>query len=162
VWIGNTNGDLYAIDLSGGTPALKWTGPLALGASATVKSYVWEDWAAAGRLYFSTANGVVRCFEDPGVGGTPNASTPCSGWSSATVAVAGATAPILLDQLYVGSWDGSTARIVPIDASTGTLGTAFTVGDGTKQVGDPGTDLGAELLVGTTEGKIWKINLPLP
>lgn len=163
VWVGNKNGDLYAVDLGPATPALKWTAPLALGASASINGFVWEDYDQSGRIFFTTANGALRCFEDPGVGGTPNASTPCAGWGAVTTAVTGPTTVILLNTtLYVGSWTGAAGRVVPIDKFTGAAGTPFTVGDGTKQVGDMGTETGNEIFIGTTEGKVFKISLPLP
>ena len=144
------------------TPVLKWAAPLALGAAAQLKGFVWEDYSTPGRLYFSTADGTVRCFQDPGAGATPNSAAICSGWSSVSTAVAGAMTPILLDKIYVGSWNGTTGTIVPIDPSTGAAGTAFLVGDGTKQVGDLSTATGGEIFVGTTEGRVFKISLPLP
>jgi len=156
------DGDLYAIDLTPPTPALKWTGPLALGAAARIKGFPWEDYSTSERLYFSTNDGTVRCFQDPGVGGTPNPAAVCSGWGAVSTAVAGATTGVLLDQLYVGSWNGSLGRVVAIDPATGAAGTPFNVGDGTRQVGDVSTETASEIFVGTTEGKIFKITLPLP
>jgi len=161
LWVGNENGDLYAINLAPATPVLKWTGPLALGAAARLKGFVWEDWIA-GRLLFSTANGTVRCFQDPGAGATPSPAAVCSGWGAVSTAVAGVTTGVLLDQLYVGSWNGTVGRVVAIDPATGVAGAPFTVGDGTRQVGDVSTETGGEIFVGTTEGKIFKITLPLP
>jgi hypothetical protein len=161
LWVGNENGDLYAINLAPATPVLKWTGPLALGSAARLKGFVWEDWIS-GRLLFSTANGTVRCFQDPGAGATPSAASICSGWGSVSTAVAGATTGVLLDQLYVGSWNGTVGQVVAIDPATGVAGTPFTVGDGTKQVGDLSTETADEIFIGTTEGKIFKITLPLP
>jgi hypothetical protein len=161
LWVGNENGDLYAINLAPATPVLKWAAPLALGAAAQLKGFVWEDWIA-GRLLFSTANGTVRCFQDPGAGATPSTFAVCSGWSSVSTAVAGATTGVLLDKLYVGSWTGAVGRVVAIDPATGVAGTPFAVGDGTRQVGDVSTETAGEIFIGTTEGKIFKITLPLP
>lgn len=157
LWVGNTNGDLYAIDLQ--TLALKWTGPVALGAAATVKGFVMEDWAAYGRLYFATADGNVRCLQDPGPGAPPSPATPCSGWAAATTAVPGPSTPLLVDALYVGSTNGS---VYAIDPATGAVTKTFTVGDGTRPVGDVSTEEGTEIFVGTTEGKLYKLPLPLP
>jgi outer membrane protein assembly factor BamB len=169
LWVGNKTGSVYAIDLTAapGANMMKWTGPLDLGAGNQVKGIIWEDWSIPGRLYMvvantTPANSTVRCFLDPGVAGTPNAGTACSGWSGATVTVNGAQAPMLLDKLYVSSWNGTTGQIQQINFSNGTLGTPFTVGDGTRQPGDLSTDLGSELFVGTDEGKVFKITLPLP
>jgi hypothetical protein len=69
---------------------------------------------------------------------------------------------VLLDQLYVGSWNGTVGQVVGIDPATGVAGTPFTVGDGTKQVGDLSTETADQIFIGTTEGKIFKITLPLP
>jgi outer membrane protein assembly factor BamB len=165
VWVGNENGAIYAINLTTAPPTLKWAAPLALGAAAKLVGFVWEDYSTPNRSYFSTADGKVRCFQDPGIGGTPLTSSACSGgWPavSSGVSVPGATGVLLLDKIYVGSWNGTTGTIVAIDPATGAAGTPFTVGDGTKQVGDLSTVTGAELLIGTTEGKVFKISLPLP
>jgi len=161
LYVGNENGDLYAINLAPATPVLKWASPLALGAAARLKGFVWEDWID-GRLLFSTNNGTVRCFQDPGAGATPSTSAVCSGWSSVSTAVAGATTGVLLDKLYVGSWNGTVGQVVGIDPATGVAGTPYTVGDGTRQVGDVSTETAGEIFMGTTEGKIFKITLPLP
>jgi outer membrane protein assembly factor BamB len=150
MYVGNTTGNLYAIDLN--TVALKWTTPSALG-SAMV-GYVWEDGSIVGRLYFTTANGNVWCMQDPGAGSPPNPASPV--WKRA---VAGASTPLLIDQLFVGSTDG---KVHQIDPATGVDQKQFTVGDGTSTVGVPSTEGGTELFVGTTAGTIYKIPLPLP
>lgn len=169
MWVGNKTGSVYAINLAQapGPSMMKWTAPLNLGGTNQIKGLIWEDWDTAERLYMVVANttassNTVRCFLDPGIGGTPNAATACSGWAAATVTVNGAQAALPLDQLYVTSWDGTTGRIQQLDYPTGTLGTAFVIGDGLRQPGDLSTDLGSELFVGTTEGKIFKISLPIP
>ena len=77
-----------------------------------------------------------------------------------SVAVAGPSTPLLFfDALYVGSTDG---RVHVIDPATGVDTQQFTVGDGTRPVGDLSTEGGEELFVGTTEGKMFKLTLPLP
>jgi len=172
LWVGNKTGSVYAINLPSapGASMMKWTAPLNLGANNQLKGLVWEDFNTFNRLYMvvantTTANNAIRCFPDPGVGGTPNAATTCTvggTWSTSTKTINGAQAALPLDQLYVTSWDGTTGRIQQLDFATGTLGTPFTIGDGTKQPGDVSTDLGAELYVGTTEGKVFKISLPIP
>ncbi len=150
LYVGNTTGNLYAINLI--TVALKWTTPSALG-SAMI-GYVWEDASIAGRLYFTTANGNVWCVQDPGAGSPPNPASPV--WKRA---VAGASTPLLIDQLFVGSTDG---KVHQIDPTTGVDQKQFTVGDGTSTVGVPSTEGSTELFVGTTAGTIYKIPLPLP
>jgi outer membrane protein assembly factor BamB len=150
LYVGNTAGQLYAVDLD--TLALKWTSAAALG-SALI-GYVWEDFDVGGRLYFTTANGTVWCLQDPGPGAPPTAAGAV--WQRA---IAGASTPLLLDKLYVGSSDG---RIHQIDPATGVVDTQFTVGDGTSTVGTPSTEDGAQVFVGTTAGTLYKIPLPLP
>jgi hypothetical protein len=164
LWVGNKTASVYAINLAvaPGAGMMKWTAPLNLGANTQVKGLVWEDDFWPGRLYMvvantTTANNAVRCFPDPGIGGTPNAATVCTvggTWSTPTKTINGAQAGIPLDKFYVTAWDGTTGTIRQLDFATGTLGTPFTVGDGTKQPGDVSTELGTEMYVGTTEGKI--------
>jgi hypothetical protein len=150
LYVGNTSGNLYAINLN--TVALKWTAPSALGSA--VIGYVWEDVNTAGRLYFTTANGNVWCMQDPGAGLPPNPATPV--WKRA---VAGASTPLLIDQLYVGSTDG---KVHQINVTTGVDEKQFTVGDGTSTVGTPTTEDSTQIFVGTTAGTLYKIPLPLP
>jgi outer membrane protein assembly factor BamB len=150
LYVGNTTGNLYAINLN--TVALKWTAPSALG-SALI-GYVWEDTSTSGRLYFTTANGNVWCLQDPGAGLPPNAASPV--WKRA---VAGASTPVLIDRLYVGSTDG---KVHQIDPTTGVDQKQFTVGDGTSTVGTPSTEDSTQIFVGTSAGTLYKIPLPLP
>jgi hypothetical protein len=150
LYVGNTTGRLYAVDLD--ALALKWTAPANLGSA--VVGYVWEDENTPGRLYFTTANGNVWCVLDLGAGPPPAVSPP--EWRRA---VAGASTPLLLDKLYVGSSDG---RVHRIDPASGVDETQFTVGDGSATVGTPSTDNAGMLFVGTTAGTLYGIPLPLP
>jgi len=150
IYVGNTTGRLYAINAN--TLALKWTTFANLG-SALI-GYVWEDTNVSGRLYFTTANGNVWCLQDPGPGSPPNPASPV--WRRA---VTGASTPLLLDKVYVGSTDG---RVHQIDPTTGVDEKQFVVGDGTATVGTPSTEDETQLFVGTTAGTLYKIPLPLP
>ena len=150
LYVGNTTGSFYAINLN--TVAVKWTTPSALGTALI--GYVWEDLSIAGRLYFTTADGNVWCVQDPGTGPPPNPASPV--WKRA---VAGASTPLLIDKLYVGSTDG---KVHQIDPTTGVDETQFTVGDGTSTVGTPTSEDDTHLFVGTTAGTLYKIPLPLP
>jgi hypothetical protein len=170
LYIADVTGNLYAVNLtactSGAscTATLKWTGPAALASAIKDTAFVWEDWTTAGRLYFSTADGNVWCWQSPGVGGTPNVATACSGWAAVKTAVAGASTPLLLSKLFVSSWNGTTGQIKQICLYTpclsgfnpGQVEKSVTVGDGTKQPGDVSTETGNELFVGTSDGKIFK------
>ncbi len=150
LYVGNTNGRLYAVDTN--TLVLKWTTFANLG-SALI-GYVWEDISITGRLYFTTANGRVWCLQDPGTGPPPNPASPV--WQRT---VTGASTPLLLDKVYVGSTDG---KVHQIDPTTGADEKQFTVGDGTATVGTPSTEDTTQLFVGTTAGTLYKIPLPLP
>ena len=147
-WDGSS-GTLYAVNAT--TLSVKWSLPL--GAAGNIKGFVWEDGTTPGRLYFSNGTD-VRCVQDFGA-----SASACAGWTVS--AVAGASTPLLLDKLYVGSSDG---KIHQINLSTGIDEKQFpaaTTLDGT-QVGDVSTETGAELFVGTLAGKLYKIPLPLP
>ncbi|HXG02422.1 MAG TPA: PQQ-binding-like beta-propeller repeat protein [Candidatus Binatia bacterium] len=150
VWVASTAGNLYAVDTA--TLTLKWSGPAALGAA--VKGFVLEDGVVPGRLYFSTADGQVWCLQDPGPGAPPNPASPV--WKRA---VAGASTPLVLDKVYVGSSDG---RLHQLDRATGVDEKQFVLGDGTATVGDPSTEDGAQVFAGTTAGTLYKVPLPLP
>lgn len=150
LWVANAVGELYAIDLD--ALALKWTSPAALGAA--INGFVWEDWDVPERLYFATTDGNVWCLDDPGAGPPPNPASPV--WKTM---VAGASTPVVLDALYVGSSDG---RLHQLNLATGADEKQITVGDGTATVGDASTEWGTEVFVGTTAGKLYKFPLPLP
>jgi outer membrane protein assembly factor BamB len=147
LWVANTSGQLYAINTVSLTQ--KWTSPAALGSA--VKGFVWEDFITAGRLYFSTADGNVWCLQDPGAGSPPNPASPV--WKTL---VAGASMPLLLNSLYVGSSDG---RVHELNLITGVDAKQFTLA-GT--VGDLSTENGTEVFAPTSAGKIYKIPVPLP
>lgn len=147
LWVANTAGDLYAINTA--TLAQKWTSPAALGSA--VKGFVWEDLTTAGRLYFTTADGNVWCIQDPGAGSPPNPASPV--WKTM---VPGASMPLLLDSIYVGSTDGSVHELNVI---TGADTKQFTLA-GT--VGDLSTEDSTQLFAPTSAGTIHKLPLPLP
>jgi hypothetical protein len=157
LYIGNQAGDLYAVNVA--TLALKWTSPAALGTA--IKGFVWEDATTVGRLYFATADGNVWCLQDPGAGAPPNPAAPC--WKTP---VAGPSTPLLLDKLYVGSSDGRLHQLRLTDGFEGApSNNPLQVGDGTNAVGDPSTETGSEVFVGTgvsAGGKLYKFPLPLP
>ena len=165
LYVANTAGQLYAIDLTPATPALKWTGPMALGSA--INGFVWEDGALATYLYFSTADGNVWCIRDPGVSQPPPSTPPLSPQASCPwknlVNGTGVSNLLPLDApytgLYVGGADGTLRRLNP---TSGAIETTVTVGDGTKIVGDLSTETGSEVFVPTSEGKIYKFPLPLP
>ncbi len=171
----------YRIVSAGGTYNTTWTiGPVAnpwagviaafkaAGTGATIAdtSFVWVDYTTAGRLYFSTADGNVWCLQDLGAGAPPSLTTPCSGWSAVKTAVPGPSTPLLLNKLFVGSWNGTLGQIYQLNPSTGAIEVGpspapkqVLIGDGTKQPGDVSTETGGEIFVGTSEGKIFKFPL---
>ncbi|MFQ5947901.1 MAG: hypothetical protein ACE5KX_03460 [Acidimicrobiia bacterium] len=160
IYVANTAGELYAIDVAADPPAFKWTGTHKVALGTAINGFVWEDWSVAGRLYFSTADGKAWCLDDPGAGVGPPAVPPdlpqssCP-WNS-LVNASGVSTPLLLDKLFVGSSDG---KVHQINLSTGVDEKQFTVGDGSKTVGDVSTETGNEIFVPTTEGKLYRIDL---
>jgi outer membrane protein assembly factor BamB len=144
LYVGNEAGTLYAINLN--TLAQKWS--LAVGGA--LKGFVWEDWTTAGRLYFATGANQVRCVLDQTTSGSIQ-------W---TTAVTAPSTPLTMDTvLYVGSSDGKVHQLL---LSNGTDQKQYTVGSGAYQVGDVSTETWNEIFVPTTEGKLYKLTLPLP
>ncbi len=78
--------------------------------------------------------------------------------------VPGASTPLLLDKLFVGSWNAAAAvgqkgKLYQINLTTGAMEQTVVVGDGEKQVGEATSETGNEVFVGTSEGKIFKFPL---
>jgi outer membrane protein assembly factor BamB len=159
----STTSTLYAVDAI--TLAQKWSFSISstLGAGAAVKGFVWEDWANPGRLYFSTANGLVWCVQDQGA----SAAECGAPWSKPTVP--GPSTPLPLSALYVGSSDG---RLHQINLATGADERQFpttgsidvipaTVGDVSTEW-NPATGDYNWVFVSTSNGKFYRINVPLP
>ena len=147
LYIGATDGTLYAFNA--GALTLKWT--LAVGSKINTSGFVWEDYSTAGRLYFVTADGNVRCVQDNG-----GSASACTGWTVTNVP--GASTPLLLDKLFVGANDGTVRQT---NLTTGTEDKRFPAAgslDGTP-LGAISTETGNEIFVGTNGGKIFKINL---
>ena len=148
LYVGNQAGDLYALDTA--SVALKWSSPAVLGSA--LKGYVWEDWSVAGLIYFTTVDGNVWALQDTGPGAPPAAPV----WKQP---VAGASSPLVLESLWVGSSDG---KLHQLNLTSGVDEKQVTIGDGTATVGDVSTENGTELFVGTTAGTLYKLPLPLP
>ena len=150
LYIGDTAGRLHAINA--GALTLKWTLDLGAGANIKTSGFVWEDYTTAGRLYFTTADGNVRCVKDNGQG----LVEACPGWTVTNVP--GAATPLLLDKLFVGSSDGTVRQINPTDGTEDKRFPAAGSLDGTS-LGAISSETGNEIFVGTNGGKIFKINL---
>ena len=147
LYVGNLAGTLYAINLN--TLTQKWS--LAIGGA--LKGFVWEDWTTAGRLYFATTStDQVRCVLDQTTSGSIQ-------W---TTAVTAPSTPLPLETLlYVGSSDGKVHQLRLSDGFDDPV-KRYTVRDGGYQVGDVSTGTLTEIFVPTTEGKLYKLPLPLP
>ena len=165
LYVADTTGKLYAINLN--TLSLKWVAPNYMTLGSPINGFVWEDPGLAGYLYFSTADGNVWCVRDPGVTQPPPSTPPASPQASCpwkTLAYASGVSNLLLmtppyPGLYVGGADGKLHRVNP---TTGVDEKQFIVDATPRTVGDPSTETGNEVFVATTEGKIYKILLPLP
>jgi len=156
LYVGNLNGDLYAIDLTSPTLATKWWFPLS--ASYPLKGFVWQDWNNPQYLYFSTGGDIVWSLQDNGGSASLRWAAP----------VANPSTPLpTADRLYVGSSDGKVHQLRLTDGCQSPNPscpgyTAYTVGSGAYQVGDVSTETLSEIFVPTTEGKLYKLPLPLP
>jgi len=95
---------------------------------------------------------MVWCIQD-------NGGSASSVWTTAVTAPS--TPPPMETLLYVGSSDGKVHQLRLSDGFDDPV-KRYTVGDGTKQVGDVSTETLTELFVPTTEGKLYKLPLPLP
>jgi hypothetical protein len=145
IYVSSAPGTFYAVDTTTFT-----TRSFALGSG--IKAVIWEDWGVSGRLYFTTMDGNVWCLTDNDDG------TFTQVWK---IPVAGASTPLLLDKLYVGSSDG---RMHEFDTDGGNEKVFPTTGtlDGAAFVGDVSTDDGTHVFVGTSGGRLFKIQVPLP
>jgi len=158
LYVVNTSGNLYAVDMS--TLAYKWTGTHYAALGTAVQGFIWENGDIPGRLYFATSgttgctNGCVWSLQDPGAAAPPNPASPL--WKTA---VAGPSTPLPMDKLYVGSSDG---KVHQLNLTSGADEKQFTVGSGAYQVGDVSTETGNEIFVPTTEGTLYKLPVPLP
>jgi hypothetical protein len=150
LYLGAMDGTLYAINTTGLTP--KWNLPLGAGANIKTAAFVWEDYSIPGRLYFTTADGNVRCVQDNGGSGSA-----CAGWTVTNVP--GASTPLLLGKLFVGSSNGTVYQIDPATGLTDKQFPAAGTLDGTSKLGAISTETGGEIFVGTDGGKIFKITL---
>jgi outer membrane protein assembly factor BamB len=159
VYVGNATGQVLAIDVA--DDRVRWT--FQAGAWNAIKGYVSQDWMT-GYIYFTTADGHVWCVDGNGR----------KVWRTATP-VSGVSIPLMLptdwgDEIagvYVGSSDGKLRRYTLDGNGTGTAtlaSSAFVVGDPAieKALGEPTTFDGTALLIGSDEGKVYKITLPLP
>ena len=159
VYVGNAAGQVHAINVADNS--LRWT--FNAGSNNVVNGYVSEDWTT-GNIFFTTIDGHVWCVDGNGQ----------QVWKTATP-VSGVSIPMVLPTdwgeevagVYVGSSDGKLRRYGVDGDGLGNASlasSAFVVGDGavTKALGEPTTFDGTALLIGSDEGKVYKITLPLP
>lgn len=167
----STTSTLYGVNADtttwgvGNVNAVRWSFPLPA-ADVVVKGFVWEDWQTRGRLYFSTSKGFPVTNGDSVWAVQDGSATPL--WQTE---VAGASTPLPLGALYVGSSDG---RLHQLDLSTGTdskqfpatgnldnASTAPSLGPVSTEW-NPATGDYNWVFVSTSGGKVYKINVPLP
>lgn len=148
LYVGATRGTLYAVDLTGAAPTVRWS--YALGGALV--GFVWEDFYTPGLLHLATADGTVRALQDSG-----SAAPPTPVWQRT---IPGPSALLLLDTTaVVGSSDG---RLYELLLADGTVLGSVQVGDGRAAVGDPTTGDGVAVVVGTAAGKLYRFATPLP
>lgn len=165
LYVADTTGKLYAVNLN--TLTLKWAAPNYMNLGSAINGFVWEDGALAGYLYFSTADGNVWCIRDPGVGAAPPSTPPASPQAACPwktlVNATGVSNLLPLDGAYVGIYvGGADGTLRKLNPTSGAVDKTFTVDATPRTVGDPSTETGNEVFVSTTEGRIYKILLPLP
>jgi outer membrane protein assembly factor BamB len=159
IYLGNSTGQVIAVD-----PVdhdVRWY--FQVPSWAATNGYVSQDWTT-GNIYFSTTDGHVWALDKNGQKIWKTAS-PVPGVS--TVLVLPADAGETVAGVYVGSSDGKLRRftLAGNGAGAATLASAaFGVGDPAidKTLGEPTTFDDTALLIGTDEGKVYKITLPLP
>ena len=151
LYVGNNAGQVFAINPA--TGANLWAAPFDTN-DGSVKGYVWPRFGT-NELLFSTINRLWSLTDNGGsaaldwsVASIPNPSIPL-----ASVAGAG-------NYAWVGSSDG---RLYQLEISAAPVITSVLLGNGTATVGSPALDAGAEIgYVGTEEGRIYSVTLPLP
>jgi outer membrane protein assembly factor BamB len=164
LYVGTKAGMIHAIALD--TLQSKWTSPFST-AGKRVKSLIWEDWDTAGKLYFvaegPTADEVWSIQDDGAQATTVFTRTP--------IAAGRLAQPVIGDSstypyMWIGGSDGKLYQLRLSDGQSlteaGAPQAAFTVGDGTKTLGDVSTDDVTGVYVGTSGGTFYKIQLPLP
>jgi outer membrane protein assembly factor BamB len=151
LYVGTNSGEVHALDPA--TGADLWTSPFEAGNGA-VKGYVWPRpgtneilFATTDTLWSITDNGTGAVL-DWSVSSIPNPSVP------------------LVSNLGGGSyvWVGSSdGRIYQLEISAAPAMTWVVLGDGTASVGSPAMDAAAEIAyVGTENGRLYSVTLPLP
>lgn len=161
VYVANTAGEIYSVKADDGTP-----GPAYPTTDGAVKGFLFPN-RATGELFFATAT-KVHSVSDTG-------GTLTSNWTWD----AGATLEpsIVLhwpgtDLLYVGSKDG-TLWEVDFSLAPTLSSKQVVLGDGKSHVGAPSLDIGlvppdvsspgkSLLLVGSEEGVLYAVEVPLP
>ncbi len=150
LYIGNNNGEVYALDAATGISL--WSFPYAT-AGGPVKGYVAPTFTALPRrLIFSTTND-VWALTDTGSGAVLDWVQP---------GVAGPSIPLSLGGtgIFVGSTDG---RIHQLNETTGAVSSSLILGDGTATIGSPSYDgVNTMLSVGSESGALYSVTVPLP
>jgi hypothetical protein len=152
LYIGNIQGDVYALNASDGTT--KWTAPFRTN-DGPVRSFVWGA-GTAPRLYFSTTS-KVWAVTDNGAGTAPTAHF------TSPVAIQSPTNPLFTaGRLYVGSRSGDLSEIDPSTATPPAPNTVPLV-DAARpaQVARPTADNTNQLIyAGTDAGSLYAAGFP--
>lgn len=149
LYIGTNAGMVYCLNpLTGATI---WS--LNVG-DGPIKGFVDPDWMAAGlpyRLFVATSTQVAAL--------TDNGATASVAW---TQPIASPATPLYTGSaLYVGSSDGKLYELRNVNATPTVK--SVVLGTGTYAVGSPSYDFGAGVAyVGTDQGKLYAVTVPLP
>ena len=156
LYVGTNSGEVHALDPA--TGADLWTQPFDA-SDGPVKGYVWPRFGTS-ELLFSTTNRLWS-ITDNGTGATVNPNWPETAIPNPSIPLAFSLAGT--PYVWVGSSDG---RLYQLDLSAvdpPASKTSVMLGDGSATVGSPALDVVQQInYVGTEEGRLYAVSLPLP
>ena len=151
LYVGTNSGAVHALDPA--TGADLWASPFDTGDGA-IKGYVWPRFGTD-EILFSTTD-TLWSITDNGAGAALD-------WSVSSIP--GPSVPLMSNvgggsYVWVGSSDG---RLYQLEISGLPVITSVLLGTGTATVGSPAMDAAAEIAyVGTEDGRLYSVTLPLP
>ncbi len=152
LYIGNNDGEIHALDAGDGTSL--WAAPYATG-DGPIKGFIWPIFGTA-ELLFSTTNSVWTVLD--------NGASAALKWELATIP--GPSQPLAaalagVPYAWVGGSDGSLYQLDTSGAAPTT--TSVVLGGGLAAVGGPALDVFDGIAyVGTENGRVYSVDLPLP
>jgi hypothetical protein len=147
VYLGNTSGELYALDASSGTAS--WSAPYATSDGA-VKDTVW---VSGSDLVFSTS-GTVWGVSDDGASASLR-------WS--VTSISSPSAPLVVSSDSRALVGGGNGRLYQLDFSSLPPTVTSVQLDASAAIGSPALDVSTNLIhVGSESGAVYAVSYPLP